>query len=101
MSPFGDTPPPSPLGGDVICEQPLSILHVLSFFNFILQRPLKRCLIISHSQKIFQFCSKLFNESLRPFLSLVQAVLMWAVGRTRSGLRGSLKRLRKKLEYVL
>ena len=67
----------------------------LQFFYFISRCPQKRCLIISHLQKIFQFCSKLFNESLGLFLSLVQAVLKWAVSRTRSGPRDSLKNLEK------
>ena len=62
---------------------------------FISRLPYKRCLIISPSQKIFQFGSKLFNKSLGTFLSLVQAVLRWAVGRTRSGPRDSLENLEK------
>jgi len=62
---------------------------------FISCLPYKRCLIISPSQKIFQFGSKLFYKSLGPFLNLVHAVLKWAIGRTRSGPRDSIENLEK------
>ena len=77
---------------DVLCT---CTLDVISFFNFILLLPHKRCLIIPHLQKSFQFCSKPLNESVSSLLSLVQAVLKWAIGRTRSGLTNSLKNLEK------
>ena len=60
--------------------------YFLQFFDFILQLPLKRCLIISHSQKIFQICSKFDHKLVRWFIILVQAVWNSAAGRTRIGL---------------
>ena len=45
------------------------------FLDFILFRPPKRCIIISHSQKIFQICFTISVESSITFLNLVQAVL--------------------------
>ena len=80
-----------------IINPALSRLDVLNFFNFILQRPLKTKKMPYNLplKKIFQFCSKLFNESVRAFLCLVQAVLKWAIGRTRSGLTDSLKNFEK------
>ena len=67
----------------------------LDVINFFLLLPHKRCLIISHLQKSFQFCSKPINESVSSLHILVQVVLKWAVGRTRSGLTDSLKNLEK------
>ena len=57
----------------------LQTLDVLSFSNFsilhILLLPQKRCLIISHSQKIFKICSKFDHKLVRSLSILVQAVL--------------------------
>ena len=68
---------------------------VSSIFLFDFTAPPKKMPYALPFTKIFQFCSKLFNESIRPFFSFVQAVWKWEIGRTRSGLRDSLKDVEK------
>ena len=48
---------------------------VSSLFQFYFTAPLEKMPYTLPFTKIFHFCSKVFNESLRPFLNLVQAVL--------------------------
>ena len=69
------------------------------FLDFILLPP-KRCIIISHSQKIFQICFTISVESSITFLNLVQAVLNWAVGRSKTGNRTLYEMPRAKSKYV-
>ena len=70
------------------------------FFDFILFGAPKRCIIISHSQKIFQICFTISVESSITFLNLVQAVLNWAVGWSKTGNRTLYEMLRAKSKYV-
>ena len=70
------------------------------FLDFILFRPPKRCIIISHSQKIFQICFTISVESSITFLNLVQAVLNWAVGQSKTGNRTLYEMPRAKSKYV-
>ena len=70
------------------------------FLNFILFGPPKRCIIISHSQKIFQIYFTISVESSITFLNLVQAVLTWAVGRSKTGNRTLYEMPRAKSKYV-
>ena len=49
-------------------------IYFLQFFDINLLLPHKRCLIISHSQQIFQLCSNFDHKIVRPLTSLVQAV---------------------------
>ena len=70
------------------------------FFNFILFRPRKRCLIISHSQKIFQICFTISVDNSIKFINLVQAVFNWAVGRSKYVNRIIYTKSRAKLKYV-
>ena len=59
-----------------------------SIFRFcIILNPLKSCILISYTQKIFRFCSTVPLESSITFLNLVLAVLKWAVGRFYNGNR--------------
>ncbi len=73
---------------------------VSSIFQFYFIRPPKRCLIISHSQKIFQICFTISVESSITFPNvLVLAVLNWApLADLR--LEDSKKKPRAKSNYV-
>ena len=66
----------------------------------MLLKPLKSCLLISHTQKIFKFSFTLPVESSITFLNLVLAVLKWAVGRFKNVNRRLYKESRAKLKYV-
>ena len=70
------------------------------FFEFMLLNPLKSCLLISYTQKIFKFFFTLPLESSITFLNLVLAVLKWAVGRFKNGNRRLYKESRAKLKYA-
>ena len=54
-------------------------------FDFILFGPPKRCLIISHSQKIFQICFTISVESSITFPNLVQASSDFSASSKRYG----------------
>ena len=60
---------------------------VYSIFDFILLLPSKRCLIISHSKKIFQICSKFDHKLAR-------------LGRWQNWPNKFVSRIREKLKYV-
>ena len=70
------------------------------FFKFMLLNPLKSCLLISHTQKIFKFSFTLPVESSISFLNLVLVVLKWVVGRFRNVYRRLHKESRAKLKYL-
>ena len=84
----------------------LNLMHALrgtlfpQFLDFILFGAPKRYIIISHSQKIFQICFTISVESSITFLNLVQAVLNWAVGRSKTGNRTLYEMPRAKSKYV-
>ena len=69
--------------------QGIFIVHIYTrctlfpqFFQFYFTKPPKRCLMIFHSQQIFQICFTKSVESFITFPNLVQAVLNWAVGQS-------------------
>ena len=62
----------------------LDVLRLFDFIIFLHSTPKNDALKSPILKIIFKFCYKVFNEFLRPFLNLVQAVLNCAVGQSRN-----------------